>query len=189
MYFGASVVMQHGQLCSSIGIDLPRGFIAALPSSKYYKYLGIYEADSINCPKTKEFVHKEYLRQVRKVLTSQLQGRNAIVALNKFAISILRYSATTVNWKLSKLQSLDCKTRKALTMNGGLYPWTDVDRIYVGHNLAGHGLLSVEDVVATERVALYHYLKNHSDALMRQVLSSGIVKIPSDISVAPEAFN
>jgi len=73
-------------------------------------------------------------------------------------------------------------------MNGGLHPRVDVDRMYVYRDAGGRGLLSVEDVVIMERVALYHYLKNHPDALMEQVLSSGIVKTPEDVSIAPELF-
>jgi len=170
--------MQRGRLSSSSGVDLPDGFIAALPSSEYYKYLGIYEADSIDYPKTKELVQKEYLRRVRKILTSQLHGRNKILAINEFAIPVLRYSATIVDWKQAELQVLDRKTRKTFTMKGGLHPRADVDRIYVHRNLGRRGLLSVEDVVASEH-ALHHYLQSHPDVLMKQVLSSGIVKIPS----------
>ena len=49
--------------------------------------------------------------------------------------------------------------------------------------------MSVESVVAAVRAALYHYLKNHSNVLLMQVLSSGNVKIPSGVSVTPETFS
>ena len=52
----ASVIMQRGRQCSSSGITLPDGLIAALKPLECYKYLGIYEADSINCSKAKEIV-------------------------------------------------------------------------------------------------------------------------------------
>jgi len=77
MHFGfhkfESVIMHHGRLCFSSNIDLPDGSITALSSSECYNYLGIYEADSINCPKTKELVRKEYLCHVRKLLSWKTQ--------------------------------------------------------------------------------------------------------------------
>jgi len=192
MQFGfqkcASMVMQRGKLCSSSGIALSDGLIATLTPLEYYKYLGVYEADSINCPKNKETVQAEYLRRLRKILSSQLHGRHKIMAINEFAIPILRYSATIIDWTKSELQVLDRKTRKIFTMNGGLHPRADVDRIYVHRSLGGRGLLSVEDTVMFERFALYHYLKDHKDVLMKKVLSSGIVKTPDDTTIAPDTF-
>ena len=64
----------RGKWVSSGGVILPDGLIATLTPLKYYKYLGIYEADSINCPKTKETVQTEYLCRLRKILSSQLHG-------------------------------------------------------------------------------------------------------------------
>jgi len=83
MQFGfqkcASVIMQRGKLCSSSGLILPDGLIATLKPMEYYKYLGIYEADSINCTKTKNIVQAEYLHRLRKILSSQLSGRHKII--------------------------------------------------------------------------------------------------------------
>ena len=128
MQFGfqkcASVIMQRGRQCSSSGITLPDGLITAMTPLEYYKYLCIYEADSINCPKTKEIVQAEYFRRLRKVLSSQLHARHKIIAINEFAITVLRYSATIIDWTKNELQVLDRKTRKTFTMNGGLHPCT-----------------------------------------------------------------
>ena len=59
------------------------------------------------------------------------------MALNEFAIPVLRYSASFVDWKQIELQALDRKTRKMFTMNGELHLRADVDRIYVHCNLGG----------------------------------------------------
>ena len=116
-----------------------------------------HKADSINCPKTKELVQKEYLCRVRKLLSSQLNGRHKILAINEYAIHVLRYSAIIVDWKQNELQVLDHKTQKPFTMNGGLHLRADVDRMYVHCHQGGHGLLSVEDVVTAVHAALYYY--------------------------------
>ena len=155
---------------------------------EFYKYLGIYKADSINCPKTKQIVQAEYFRHLRKVLSSQLHAMHKIMAFNEFAIPVLRYSATIIDWTKNELQVLDHKTRKTFTMNGDLHPRADVDRIYVQRTLGGRGLLGVEDTVSFECVALYYYFRDHTDVLMKKVLSSGFVKTPADISIVPNAF-
>ena len=77
--------MQGGKLCSYSGLILPDGLIATLTPMEYCKYLGIYEADSFNCPKTKE---TEYLHRLHKILSSQLHGGHKIININEFAISV-----------------------------------------------------------------------------------------------------
>ena len=54
-----------------------------------YKYLGVLDANH----KIKDMVKKEYLQRVRKVLESQLNGGNLIIAINTWAVSLLRYAA------------------------------------------------------------------------------------------------
>ena len=40
----------------------------------------------------------------------------------------------------------------------------------------------------SERCALYYYLKDHNDVLMKKVLLSGIVKTPDDATFAPNTY-
>ena len=98
--------VRRGKLVSSGGLILPDGLIATLTPLEYYKYLGIYEADSINCPKTKETVQTEYLRRLRKILSSQLHGRHKIMAIKEFVIPVLWYSATIIDWTKVNYKSL-----------------------------------------------------------------------------------
>ena len=46
-------------------------------------------------------------------------------------------------------------------------------QMWIRHSLGGRGLLSAEDKVVSECVALYHYLKDHSGALnlMKKVVA------------------
>ena len=46
---------------------------------------------------------------------------------------------------------------------------SDPPRIYVQRTLGGRGLLGVEDTVSFECAALYYYLKDHTDVLMKKV--------------------
>ena len=47
-----------------------------------YTYLGILETDKIKEKEMKEKFSKEYLRRLRLILRSKLNGRNKIMAVN-----------------------------------------------------------------------------------------------------------
>ena len=59
-------------------------------------------------------VSKEYIRRLRKVLKSKLNGGNLVHGVNTWAVSLLRYSAAFISWRKSELQAIDRKTRKCL---------------------------------------------------------------------------
>ena len=45
----------------------------------------------------------EYVRRVRKLCRSKLNGGNMISGINTWAVSVLRYSAGIVDWKMEEL--------------------------------------------------------------------------------------
>ena len=92
-------------------------------------------------------VLKEYIRRLRKVLKSKLNGANLVQGVNTWAVSLLRYSAAFVSWRKSELQAIDRKTRKLFTIYGALHPKSDVDRLYIPRKKGGRGLISIEDCV------------------------------------------
>ena len=71
----AMLVMEKGKIVKSVGIELPDGkVIKSLQEGESYKYLGILEADKFLEEKMKFNVSKEYIRSLRKVLTSKLSS-------------------------------------------------------------------------------------------------------------------
>ena len=92
-------------------------------------------------------VSKKYIRRLRKVLKSKVNGGNLVRGVNTWAVSLLRYSAASVSWRKSELQAIDRKTRKLFTMYGALHPKSDVDRLYIPRKEGGRGLISIEDRV------------------------------------------
>ena len=46
-------------------------------------------------------VSKEYIRRIRKVLKSKLNGENLFRGVNNGAVSLLRYSPAFVSWRKS----------------------------------------------------------------------------------------
>ena len=91
-----------------------------------------------------------FLRRLRKVLKSKLNGENLVRGVNTWAISLLRYAAAFVSWRKSELQAIDRKTRKLLTIYGALHSKSDVGRLYIPRKKGGKGLISIEDCVELE---------------------------------------
>ena len=143
----AMLVMEKGKIVKSVGIELPDGkVIKSGQESESYKYLGILEEDKFLEEKMKLNVSKEYIRTIRKILKSKLNGANLVCGFNTWAISLLRYSAAFVSWRKVELQAIDRKTRKLFTIYGTLHPKSDVD-IYIPRKEGGRGLISIEDCV------------------------------------------
>ena len=57
-------------------------------------------------------VSKEYVRRLRKILKSKLNGGNLVRGVNTWAVCLLRNSAAFVNWRESELQAEDRKIGK-----------------------------------------------------------------------------
>ena len=128
----AMLVMEKGKIVKSVGIELPGGkVIKSLQEGESYKYLGILETEKFLEEKMKLNVPKEYIRRLRKVLKSTLNGRNLVCGVNTCEVSLIRYSAASVSWSKSELHAIDRKTRKLLTIYGALHPKSDVDRLYI----------------------------------------------------------
>ena len=84
--------MEKGKIVKSIGVELPDGkVIKSLQEGESYKYLGILKADKVLERKMKLNVSKEYIRSLKKVLKSKLNGGNLVRGVNTWAVSLLRY--------------------------------------------------------------------------------------------------
>ena len=92
-------------------------------------------------------VLKEYIRRLRKVFKSKLNGGNLVCGVNTWAISLLRYLVAFISWRKSELQAIDRKTRKSFTRYGVLHPKSDVHRLYIPRKGRRRGLISIEDCV------------------------------------------
>ena len=84
------------------------------------------------------------------MLSSYLNGHYKIIALNSYALLVVRYSAGIIKWTQSELDDIDRKSRKLLTIHKGLHPKADIHRLYLSRKVGGHGLLNVKQMVAVE---------------------------------------
>ena len=175
------LVMKKGKHVRSEGIEIRSGEkIKEIDLEKGYKYLGILEADGIKDKCMKENFRLEYLRRLKKILKSKLNSKNTITAINSRAVSIIRYSAGIVTWRVNELQDLDRKIRKMLTMYSMFHEKGDVDRLYIKRTEGGRGLISVEDCVLIEKNCLYEYIRNSQGPMLMEIQREGVVDIGAE---------
>ena len=130
------MVMKRGKLDRSERIRLPNGGIirSIEDDVEGYKCLGVL--DDIMRDEVKRSV-KEYIRRVKKTLSSKLNAGNVIKAINSWAASLLRYNGRDCNWTKRELAELDRKSRNLLTIHGALRPRSNVSRLYLPRREGG----------------------------------------------------
>ena len=157
----AMLVTENGKTVKSVGM------IKSLQEGESFKYLGILEADKFLEEKMKLNVSKEYIRRLRKVFKSKLNGENLVRGVNAWAVSLVRYSAAFDSWRKSELQAIDKKTRKLFTIYGTLHPKSDVDRLHIPTKEGGRGLKSIEDCVELAIRGLEGYVRDSEERLIQ----------------------
>ena len=164
----AMLVMEKGKILKSVGIELPGGkIIKSLQEGESYKYLGTLGADKFLEETMKLNVSKKYIRRIRKVLKSKLNGGSLVHGVNTWVVSLLRFSEAFVSWRKSELQATDRKTRKLFTIYGALDPKSDVERLYIPRKEGGRGLISIEDCVELAITSLEEYLHGSEEKLIQ----------------------
>ena len=84
---------------------------------------------------------KNVTDEEEEILTTQLNAKNKILAVNSLAIPVLTYGFGVIQWLKSEIEKNVKKTRKLLTVNGMHHPRADVQRLYV--KIINFGLVSV----------------------------------------------
>ena len=119
-------------------------------------------------------------------MKSKLNERNKIMALNTWAVFILRYGAGILKWNRNELQDMDRKTGKFMTMNKELHPRSNVARLYVSRKNGGRGLIGCENSVKKDENGLRWYVKNNIEPLLVAVRTSRTVA--HEETVDPKEF-
>ena len=83
-----------------------------------------------------------------------------------FAISVICYSSTLLEWSSTELNQLDVKFRKLFSMNGVHYLKADIDHLYLPRHLGRRGFVSLLDVVECEKQSLSYYLHGATQSLL-----------------------
>ena len=149
-----------------IRIELPSGEKIREIEEDGYKYLGILEYDRVKEQEMKDKFRNEYFRRAKLILKSKLNGRNKIMALNTWAVSILRYGAGILKWNKNELQEMDRKTGKFMTINKELHPRSDVSWLYVSQKNGERALIECENTLKSEENGPGWCVKNNIELVL-----------------------
>ena len=176
------LTMKGVKIIKSGCIKLPDGEVTKRVGQGGDIYLGIIKLDKIKETEMKEKITKEYKPRQRLILKSKLNGRNKVTALNTWAVAIFRYGTGIIQWKASELEDLHRKSRKTMTMYGGLHPKSDVDRLHVKKKEGSRGLISVEQCITEEENILGFYVANSEENLIRGVSAAETINTRETIT-------
>ena len=169
--------MDRGKVIRTDGIRLPDGQNMNDIDETGYTYLAVLDIDKIKKKEIQEKFSNEYLRWLRLILRSKLNRRNKIMAVNAWAVSVMRYGAEILKWDTDELKSLDRRTRKFVTMHRALHPKSDVDRVYyLSREMGGRRLISCERCIRMEKDNLGWYVRNSVDPLIEGVKAAETIE-------------
>ena len=164
----ARVSIKRGRQVSIMVNDEESG-LRNLETAEIYKYLGIAEKEDIQHDDMKIQIQKEYLRRIRLILSTELNSKNKISAINSLAVPVMQYSFGIINWRVQEIQAIDRKSRKLLTKYGCLHPKADVDRLYISRCKGGRGLIELESAYKNAVIGLYEYLLLKTDKFTQMI--------------------
>lgn len=72
----------------------------------------------------------KYLKQLRKVLKSQLNTKYKVQAHNSYVLSVTGYSAEVVSCPKEEMKATDDTTRNILTMHGVFHSKCSIHRLF-----------------------------------------------------------
>ena len=81
------------------------------------------------CDKMKRKVKEVYPKKITPLMKTHLNQKNLFLALNTWAISVIRYSAAFLDWMKEERKELEHWTRKQLIAGRALHPKSNVMRI------------------------------------------------------------
>ena len=166
----AKVSLKRGKQVKAENLNLGDELaIQDLEQEQNYKYLGVEEKGGISQNKMKEKIRKEYYRRVRKVLKTELNSKNKIIAVNSLAVPVVLYSFNIVNWTKADILRMDVKTRKLLTINHMHHPKADVHRIYLPRAEGGRGMMQLENAYKVSTIGLKCYLESTNEDMLQCV--------------------
>ena len=141
-----AIIMNRGKVKLTDVMELPSSEKIREIEKYGYEYMGILEYDRVMEQKMKDKFKNEYFRREKLILKRKLDGRNKIMALNTWALSILRYGAGILKWNKNELKEMDRKTRKVIKTSKELYPRSGVARLYFFWKNGGRKLIGSEKV-------------------------------------------
>ena len=155
----AKISIIRGKVKNRDNIILSSGEeIRELNNQTFYKYLGVEENKVIGHTETKEKLSKEYFSRLRKILKSELNSYNMIMAINQWAVPAITYGFGIINWTKAELLDIDRKTRTLLKAYHVFHNKSNVEKLYLPRKDGGRGLLSIWKQFQKAIINIAYYL-------------------------------
>ena len=110
------LVLERGKVVSSEGVEMSDGERMKKVEENEYKY------QQYQGKQDEGELSERIFERTKLIMKSRLNGRNKIIAINTWAVSLMGYGACIVKWTKSEPDEIDRKTRKVMTMNKELQP-------------------------------------------------------------------
>ena len=107
----------------------------------------------------KERIRKEYYRQTRVILKTELNSANKIDAINTLTMSVVQCSFNIINSTLQDHRRIDTKIRKMLTSYKMLHPKADKNQLYLPKSKGGRSPIQTELTFKKITIGLHKYLQ------------------------------
>ena len=89
--------------------------------------------------------------------------------MNAWVAVMIRYGAAVLRLDERRIESIDIKTRRLMTMNGSLNPRGNVGRLYLPRKEGGRGFISCKKCVNVEVQSLDKYLSESEEWMLKFV--------------------
>ena len=139
----AYIKIEKGKNTTTSAIEINGLKIKPIQEGESYRYLDQDENVAYEGTINKERVTNEYLSRVKKIWSSELSAYNKTIAHNSFATPVITPTIGILDWTIQEIKDIDIKTRKILSITGNFHPNSDIGRLYIGRNLGGRGLRSL----------------------------------------------
>ena len=145
--------------------------VKALGIEHEYRYLGIRQIFDPKLEAVKGAVKKVVNARAKRVIRSELSGRNKSLATNAWVLAVIRYYLTPVRWSQRELKSLDRGFRRRLRGARGHFRGAAIERFSLPRAEGGRGFRTCQQMYVEERVSAGAYLVLSGDPLLQAVVN------------------
>jgi hypothetical protein len=149
-----------------------------------YKYLGFHQALLHPTKTLKEKISKAFYTRVRKVLSSSLNAKNKIAAINTWCVPILTYTFGVIPWSQTEIEAFDRQVRVLMTEYRIHHPKSAMERLYLPRNMGGRGLINLQAMRKKQITNLKQYFndKSKTSALHKAIVQADLGYSPLNLS-------
>lgn len=124
----------------------------------------------------KDKIITQYIRRVKKLCKSKVNGGNLLNGENAWAGEVVRYSAGIVDWTNEKLLNIDRKTKKVMEMNGCMHTRSNFVRLYLRRKEGGIDLIGTEECVGRDKKALHAYIQESNEWMLKAASNEKVLQ-------------